>query len=112
VRLFGRAKAREHTHRPELAAVHGRLNAPGEGVFARHAQLALVIGAGRTDGSVGRSEDVGYVEAAPGLEPGVPRRHLGGGGPEDRAAPLGRGDAKALEIAGSFTFGRVDPIER
>ena len=43
VRFFGRGEAGEHTHRPKLAAVAGRVNAARVGRLARIPEVLLVI---------------------------------------------------------------------
>ena len=57
VRLLGRAEAGEHAHRPELAAVHRRLDAAGERVLPGQPEVAQVVARG-----VGRGQHVGDVE--------------------------------------------------
>ena len=52
VGLLGRREPRVLAHRPEAAAVHGRLDAAGERVLARPAEVARLVETGRVGGRV------------------------------------------------------------
>ena len=97
VRLLGRAEAGELPHRPELAPVHGRVDAARVGEDARVAEVTLVVGG---DG-VGRVERLDR-EARHRREERVP---LGGGlvevatpgfGAVETRAVLGRGHVRRI----------------
>ena len=67
VGLLGRAEPRELPHRPQLAAVAGRMDAADVGKFARIVELALVVEPG---------EVVGRVEARDGAAGDGRERHV------------------------------------
>ena len=73
VGLLGGREAGVLAHRPEAAAVHRRLDAPGERVLAGPAEVAVLVEAG----GVGRGVEVADHDARRGLERVAPLR----GGP-------------------------------
>ncbi len=81
VAVLGAAEAGVLAHRPEAAAVHGGLHAAGEGVLAGKPEGVRVV-------SVGGPIERGALDAAGGLEAGLPFRALGLGLLVDGACPL------------------------
>ena len=70
VRLLGGREAGVLAHRPEAAAVHRRLDAPGERVLAGPPEVPVLVEAGE----VGRGVQVPGLDAGRGLEPLTPLR--------------------------------------
>jgi hypothetical protein len=64
VRLLGRREPGVLAHRPQAAAIHGRLDAARERVLPRAAEIALLV----QFGGVRRGVEVADFEAGRGLE--------------------------------------------
>ena len=82
VGFFGRGEAGEHAHRPELAAVAGRMNAARVGRLAGIAEVLIVVPVG---GQIGLGVEAADRDVRDGAEAGVAVLvEVGAGGSADR----------------------------
>jgi hypothetical protein len=95
VGLGSRAEAGEHPHGPEPAAIHGGLHAPGEGVFARQAELAAMV-----HHPVERRHQIRDLQIAPGGQSRCALRDAPEGVRHQALAPGGDLPSQRLEARG------------
>ena len=106
VGLPGRSEAREHSHRPEAAPVHGRLNPARVGKLTGKAELTLIAVV-----EVGRGQKVGHLQVAVRDEALLAQCLAGNRGLHSLGAPLRCSFTQALlwssdgNSAASFSAG-------
>ncbi len=105
VGVGGVGEARVLAHRPEPAAVHGRLHAPGEGELPGMADVAVLVDVGDVGGRV----EIGDLDVARAAEVRAPFGVLGESPGAGRRAP-----AVATGVGGWFRRGggpgRTHPV--